>query len=213
MPRIKHLSSLLSSNFDDREAISAWNLRDLGLLIPNPKRDVSGKKIFQDFFLPLIPLELQKPAVRIYFSDVIENDKIIKIKKRLVYYSDDDKGLGKDNQDFIWFEKEKDELVKDELNLKISRYKSAYSRLVYEAENNDNVNVRTIYSTLLDFFLQEIQKWLLGNPKPFLDRLNDTNLPTSIKSLLNLTVLANSVKTVKDGIIERVSGTKWVEPK
>lgn len=209
MPRIIHLNTVQHGDLKIPEILATRNLKHLGLFVPAAKRDVSGKKIHQDFFLPYA--DYSKLAVRIYFEDVLDNNHIVKINKRLVYYSDFDRGNGIDaeNNEFIWFEIVKPELVKDEFNLKLSRYKAAYSKLKYEADNNTNPQVRMIYDTLLTFFLAEVQEWLLGNPQPFLDKLNASNLPASIETLLQLNALAGTNKTVRDGIIERVSGVKW----
>lgn len=209
MSRLENLKCFLKRfhEFRDKEYIASLPLKHLGLLIPSPIRKKNGAKKFQDFLL-----EDDRKAVRIYYSDVIENGEIVKIKKRCVYYSDFDRGLGKDGGDFIWHIKIEHELVRDEIALKRSRYKHAYSDLLREGIKNDNPAVRTAHKRLIDYFLKEIQQWLLGNPQPFLDKLNSTNLPADVSAILASNALANSVKTVKDGIIERVSGVDWVEP-
>ena len=202
-PRLEELRAFLGENFGNKDKIAGLSLKYKGLKQPKAKRYYGGRKIWQDFILP----NEDKVAVRVNYEDIIENGIITQIKKTVVYYSDFDCGIGSDELGYIWHIKEEFDIVRNELSLKKSRISWAYDRLAEVGLHHTDPNVRAVFTALLSFFNDEVQIWVLGNNIPFVDRLNANDLPQNIIDLLSLEIEAG--KTVKDGILEQVTGVPF----
>lgn len=191
--RLANLESFFGVDFDNKTALMGISLKHKGLFIPESKRTYGGAKVQQLFLLEEDKEESK--AVSIDYEDLIENASIVKIKKTVQYYNEDDS---------IYCSKVEYELVRNEDKLKRSRSQAAYDYLRNSAKGTP---VEPYINAILEHYAPQISLWLLGSKDVLLNAINNESDATII-AYLNLTIAANG-KKVKDAVFEQVNGVEF----
>ena len=188
--RLETLNSFFGVDFTMKDYMMGIDLKHKGLDIPYAKIGHGGIKTKQEFLLPN-----GEVAVDILFSDVIENNELVKIKKVTNYYYEDGT---------IYCSKTEHEIVRDLDSVLRKRYDRAYTFLRKSAKGTA---IEFHVNTILEHYASEVSVWLLGSPQTFIDAVNNETDGT-ILAYLDI-VIHESGKKVKDSIIEQLTGVAW----
>ena len=189
--RLAQLESFLGVDFYNKALLMGIPLKYKGLFVPQPKRTYGGAKV-QQLFLLQEGNENSK-AVSINYEDVLKDGSIVKIKKTVQYYNEDDS---------IYCSKVEYELVRNEDKLKRSRSQAAYD---YLRNSSKGTPVEPFVNAILEHYASQISLWLLGSKNALLDAI-DKETDAKMIGYLNLVVNLASGKKVKDTIFEQVNG-------
>ncbi len=198
-PKIARLEAYIGVNFENKAQLMGISLKYKGLLIPDAERNLGGAKTIQKFlFDENTPNDI---AATIEYQDVVVNNSIVKIRKHLKLYAEDGT---------VYCDKVEFELVRDEQKLKISRSHAAYTRLLSDAKGTP---AEPLVNGLLNHYSAQVSTWLLGNNQPLIDAINNETDATILYYLSvqmqGVTNAQGVTKTVKDEMIETVSGIQW----
>lgn len=190
-PRILLLPYFVTAYNGDVNYLMGVDLKHKGLKMPKTIMAPGGRKSKQEFLLPD-----DSVAVEILYEDVIVDGKIIEIQKTVNYLNDDDT---------IFVSKIENDIVRDEEALKRKRYERAYNFLKLKAKGTP---IEGMVNTILLHYTLQVNLWLLGDPQPFIDSINN-EADTEILKYLNVVVDVDN-KTTKDALLEQLTGIKWV---